>query len=114
MNKRQFKSAKDAIDKYMADPKNNIKPDGWYYKGRIYNSLSYDSTLSKKEIYDLKLQAFEAFQKNQQLDDKDLRMKVEQYQSYLDLYFGYYDLGATQFNAKDYSGAYESFKKPLM
>lgn len=113
INKKQFKNAKDAIDKYLSDPKNNNKPDGLYYKGRIYNSLSYDSSLAKKDVYDLKLQAFDAFKKYQQLDDKDVRMKVEQYQSYLDLYFGYYDLGATLFNAKDYTGAYESFRKAL-
>ena len=113
MDKRQYKSAREAIDKYLADAKNTSKADGWYYKGRIYNAYSYDSTLSKKDIYDLKLQAYEAFQKYQQLDDKDLRMKVEQYQSYLDLYSGFYDLGAIQFNNKDYAGAYESFKKAL-
>jgi len=113
MDKKQYKSAKDAIDKYMADPKNAGKPDGWYYKGRVYNAYSYDSSLSKKDVYDLKLQSFDAFKKYQQLDDKDLRMKVEQYQSYLDLYFGYYDLGASQFNTKDFAGAYESFKKAL-
>jgi hypothetical protein len=113
MDKRQYKSAKEGIDKYMADAKNTSKADGWYYKGRIYNVYSYDSSLSKKDIFDLKLQSFDAFKKYQQLDDKDLRMKLEQYQSYLDLYFGLYDLGAQQFNAKDYASAYESFRKSM-
>jgi hypothetical protein len=38
-------------------------------------------------------------------------MKLETYNSYLDLYFGFYDLGAKEFNSKNFNGALESFKK---
>ena len=42
----QNQKAKEAVDKYLAVPKNAAKPDGWYYKGFVYNALSKDSTKS--------------------------------------------------------------------
>jgi hypothetical protein len=111
LGKKKLKEAKDAIDKIAADPKNADKYDTYYFKGRVYNSYSYDSALSKSERFKLKSDAFEAFMKNQQLDGKDMRMKVENYGSFLDLYGGFYDLGAQQFNEKDYPSAAAAFKK---
>ena len=111
MEKNQFLPAKDAIDKYLGDPKNASSAEGFYYKGRIYNSLSRAGTTSKPDAYTYKIIAFDAFKQNQQLDKMDFRMKSEFYKSYLDLYAGFYDLGAQQFNDKDYTGAYNSFLK---
>lgn len=113
MEKQQFAQAKPAIDAFIADPKNAGKSDGWYYKARIYNALSYDKTIPLPEAYDLKLQAFDAFQKTQQLDTKDVRMKLEEYKSYLDIYYGLFDLGANFYNAKEYEKAYNAFTKAL-
>ena len=113
MDKKNYAGAKTAIDKYLAEGNNNTKADGWYFKGRIYNSLSYEKTISESDLYDLKNAAFEAFKKYQQLDPKDVRMKLENYGSYLDLYFSLYDLGANLFNNKNYAGAYNAFKKAL-
>ena len=110
---QQYPKAKTSIDAFMADPKNANKADGWYYKGRIYNSLSYDSTLPKADAYNLKTTAYEAFLKAQTLDAKDTRLKTENYQSYLDLYYGFYDLGAQQFNKKDFNSSFNAFKKAL-
>lgn len=111
MDKQQYASAKVAIEKYIVDPKNAASSDAWYYKGRIYNSLSRDTTIAKQDAYDYKQTAFEAFKKNQLLDKMDLRMKTEFHKSYLDLYLGYYDLGAQNFNLKNYTAAYNAFSK---
>ncbi|MEO6537056.1 MAG: hypothetical protein ABIT07_11115 [Ferruginibacter sp.] len=111
VDKRKYREAKTAIDKFFTDPKNNENANGWYYKARIYNYLSYDSSVAKNEKYSLKSTAYDAFKKYQVLDTKDIRMKFENYASYLDLYGGVYDLGAQQFNAKEYEAAFESFKK---
>lgn len=111
MEKKKYKDAKMAIDKFLLDAKNTDNANAWYYKGRIYNSFSYDSTLSKNEKYLLKSNAFDAFKKYQQLDSKDIRMKFENYGSYLDLYGGAYDLGAQQFNSKEFGAAFEAFRK---
>lgn len=113
INKSQFKEAKVGIDKYLSVAKNANNGEAWYYKGRIYNSLSADKTTPDGDVYGLKNDAFEAFKKNQVFDSKDLWLKIEGYASYLDLYAGFYDLGAKQFNSKNFDGAYLSFKKSL-
>ena len=111
MEKNKYEAAKVSIEKYIADPKNVTSAEAWYYKGRIYNSLSKDSTVAKQDAYTYKQTAFDAFKKNQQLDKLDLRMKSEFFKSYLDLYLGFYDLGAQNFNLKNYPAAYNAFSK---
>lgn len=111
MEKNKYDAAKVSIEKYIADPKNVTSAEAWYYKGRIYNSLSKDSTVAKQDAYTYKQTAFDAFKKNQQLDKLDLRMKSEFFKSYLDLYLGFYDLGAQNFNLKNYPAAYNAFSK---
>jgi len=113
INTKNFKGAKTGIDNYLADAKNASKPDGWYFKGRVYNSLSYEEATTPEEKANYKAAAFDAFKKTQSLDPQDLRLKMEFYKSYLDIYFGFYDLGATFFNAKKYDEAYNSFTKAL-
>lgn len=113
MGKQQFKEAKTAIDAFLAQPKNATKSDAWYYKARVYNSLSYDKATPKDEAYALKLDALAAFKKNQELDSKDLRLKVEGYKSYLDIYYGLFDLGANFYNEKEYDKAFNSFKEAM-
>lgn len=103
--------AKAAIDQYLQNPKKEKDADGWYFKGHIYNSYSRDEKLDLAQRMALKDAAFEAFQNNQTLDGRDVRMKLEGHQSYLDLYFGFYDLGAKFYNAKNYAASYDAFKK---
>ena len=43
---KDYVGAKTAIDKYLADPKNSTKPDGWYYKGYICNAYSRETSVS--------------------------------------------------------------------
>ena len=113
MGKLQYTQAKVAIDKYFQNPKKAKDAEGYYYKGRIYNSLSRDSSFSNNDQYNLKSEAFNAFKNNQQYDPKDVYLTLEAHMSFLDLYYSYYDLGAKQFNAKDFEGAVNSFKKAI-
>jgi hypothetical protein len=112
-NNGKYKEAKVAIDKFLSASKNAGNGEAWYIKGRIYNGLSSDKATPDSIIYNLKNDAFEAFKKYQALDSKDIWLVVEGYQSYLDLYIGFYDFGAKQFNAKNYDVAYMSFKKAI-
>ncbi|MBS1743573.1 MAG: hypothetical protein JST81_11110 [Bacteroidetes bacterium] len=112
INKSQFTEARTAIDKFLSSSRNSNDAEAWYYKGRIYNGLSGNSAVADS-AYSLKMQAYDAFRKNQSLDSKDLWLKLEAYGSYLDLYAGFYDLGAKQFNAKNFEGAYNAFKKAI-
>jgi hypothetical protein len=114
MGKLQHKKAKDGIDKFLSDPKNAAKAEGWFYKGRIYNNYSKDSTVSIAESYTLKKESFEAFKKYQQLDSKEVSFILEQHGSYFDLYNGFFDIGAREFGNKNFSTAVDGFKAALM
>jgi hypothetical protein len=114
MGKNQYKKAKEGIDKFLSDAKNAAKGDGWYYKGRIYNALSKDSGFTPGEALKLKTESFEAFKKYQQLDAKEISFVLENHVSYFDLYNGYFDIGAKEYNAKNYATSYEGFKNALI
>ncbi|MBU3714051.1 MAG: hypothetical protein FGM46_03795 [Ferruginibacter sp.] len=113
LGKNKFSEAKTAIDQYLLNPKKANDYEAYYLKGRIYNALSRESGVGASDILKLKNEAFEAFKKNQQLDSKDLFMSVETHISYLDLYFGLYELGVNEFNNKSFEGAMNSFKRAL-
>ncbi len=107
----KFIEAKAAVDKFLADPKNASNIDGWYFKARIYNSLSRDAATSKDDSYNQKISSFEALKKHVALDKKGIRMTLEQNKSFLDLYLGFYDLGSGFFQNKSFGSAFNSFEK---
>lgn len=104
------REAKAAIDKYLSNSKKVTDADGWYMKGRIYNALSRDTGVTVVESYELKIESFKAFQENQKLDKKDIRMALEDHVSYFDLYGEMFNNGIINYNAKNYQGAYQGFK----
>jgi hypothetical protein len=110
----QNKKAKEGVDKFLSDAKNATKAEGWFYKGRIYNNISKDSGISSADALKLKNDAFEAFKKYQQLDAKDLSFIAENHGSYFDLYNGYFDIGAREFNNKNFPVSLEGFKNALL
>lgn len=112
-DKKQFAAAKEGIDKYLANPAHASETNAWYNKGNIYTNYSADPALPAAKAYELKLQAFEAYKKTQENVKPLDYLALTQYQPYLILYSGFYNLGANQFNAKDYAGAYLSFSKAL-
>lgn len=109
----QNKKAKDALDKFLADPKNAAKAEAWYYKGTIVNALSKDSGLSSADAIKMKLEAFEALQKYQQLDPKEPSLVIDKHSTFFDLYNGYFDIGAKEFNKKNFSASFDGFKNAL-
>ena len=110
----QTQKGKEAVDKFLAIEKNAKKPEGWFYKGYLYNQASKDSTKTLAEVSALKAEAFEAFKKYRELDPKS-PLLVEQNNSPLfDLYVGYStEIGVKAYNAKDQNAAFEGFKKAL-
>lgn len=113
LNKKDYTAAKNGIDKYLSDPKNADKAEAWYLKGKSYTWYSQEKTTPEGELVGLKSTAYDAFKKYQQLDPSDKFMKLENWGSYLILYYDFYDLGANLFNAKNYEGAFTAFKKAL-
>jgi len=115
INSGKNKQAKEAIDKFFSDPKNvAAKPEAYFYKGRAYNNYSKDSSLSPAESLKLKNEAFESLKKYQQLESKEILFILENHSTYFDLYNGYFDIGAKQFNTKNFEASLEGFKGALM
>jgi len=112
-NDKKYTEAKTAIDNFLANSKNADNADAWYFKGRIYNSLAADAATPKAQAYDFRKKAFEAFQNYQKYDAKETRLKLDLWTPFLEVYAGLYDLGAAQFNEKDYEGALKSFSGAL-
>ena len=111
IDKSQYTQARAAIDKFLLNPKKANDAEAWFFKGVIYNAISKDATASADSSYQWKEVAYRAFQKNQQLDPKDIRLTFQQHIPYLDLYFEFMNLGVKYFNQKNFDGALESFKK---
>ncbi len=111
---RQFKPAKEAVDKYLAVEKNAKNPPAWYYKGFIYDLTSKDSGLSISENGALKNTSFDAMKKYFELDPK-APLSIEEKNSVLfDLYVGFStELGVKEYTAKNYDAAYGYFQKAL-
>ncbi len=104
--------AKIAVDKYLSNPKNEKDADAYYYKAVIYNKYSKDPGL-KIDCPDCKLQAFEAYKKCKELDNKNTLLILDQGHGLVDIYTGFYEDGVEAFNGSKYALAFNNFKNSL-
>ena len=111
--KNKFDLAKNAIEDFLSDQKNISNSVAWYYKGRIYNSLSRGLSISLENSFEYKKISFDAFKKNQELDISDSKLKNESYKSYLDIFLGFYDIGAKLFDEKRFKLSTSAFIQAL-
>jgi hypothetical protein len=113
VGKGEFDKAKTSVDGFLAKEKNQTKPDGWWYKGLIYNEIA-KSDKYKSLAPDGRMDAFNAFKKYYELDPKAIRATLEQHVRLFDIYNGYFDLGVSSFSASKFDDAYTNFKNALM
>lgn len=112
ISKGKYDEAKEKIDKFLADPKNQSNANAWYYKGKIYAELArQDSTGSLS--YDAAGEAFNAFKKYQELDKKNVMMTLDQNVGLFQLYDLHYNQGIKNYNKKDYAAAYDRMKRAM-
>jgi len=111
IGKQQMDKAKEQVDKFLANEKNAKKPDGWYYKGVIYNDIAKSDKYKALVTGDARMEAFEALKKYIELDPKNILGTLEQNVRFFDIYNGYFDMAANSFNSKNYDVAFENFKK---
>lgn len=112
LNKGKYTDAKDKIDKFLSDPKNQSNANAWYYKGRVYSTLArVDST--NQLNYDATAIAYDAFKKYQELDPKNTLMTLDQNVGLFQAYDTYYNKGVKYYNAKDYANSFDNLKKAL-
>ena len=109
----KFDQAKTEVDSYLANEKNAAKPEGWYYKAYIYNSLGRVATKPLAESKSLYQSAFDAIKKYADLDPKQPLTIEEKNSTVFNIYFGEYDLGIKTYNDKNFEESYECFKKAL-
>lgn len=110
----QTQKGKEAVDKYLAVEKNAKKPDGWFYKGYIYNLISKDSSKTLPESIALKSDAFTALKKYRELDAKAPLLEEQNNSPLFDLYVGYStEVGVKAYEKKDLATSHDGFKKAL-
>ncbi|HEV8270420.1 MAG TPA: hypothetical protein VGQ04_03885 [Chitinophagaceae bacterium] len=111
--KGELDKAKASVDAFLAKEKNQTKPDGWWYKGLVYNEIA-KSDKYKSLAPDGRMEAFNAFKKYYELDPKAIRATLEQHVRLFDIYNGYFDIGVSSFGAQKFEDAYAGFKNALM
>jgi hypothetical protein len=109
INRGQWDKAKIAVDVFLTKEKNAAKWEGWWYKGVIYNEIA-KSEQFKNLVADGRMEAFNAFKKYYEIETKALQGSLEQHVRLFDIYGGYFDSAAANFNAKKYTQAYTNFK----
>ena len=110
--KGELDKAKASVDAFLAKEKNAAKPDGWWYKGVVYNEIA-KSEKYKALAPDGRMQAFEAFKKYYEMDPKAVRATLEQHVRLFDIYNGYFDMGVASFGASNFDDALKNFKNAL-
>ncbi|MFN8243249.1 MAG: hypothetical protein U0X40_04260 [Ferruginibacter sp.] len=110
---KQFDKARTELDKYLANPSNAAKSDGWYYKGFLYGALSRDANVSPAESNKLSKEAFEAIKKYRELDPKQKLTTEEENNSLYNIYYTFYDLGIKTYGTKDMEQSYKNFQDAL-
>jgi hypothetical protein len=106
----KLQEAKDEIDKVLAVEKNQKIPENWYYKAKIYDGIAGNEQL-KAQNPDAFSTAFAALKKYIELDDKKLLLlQMDQYKPMNEIYQGYFQSGAAEYNAGKYAEALNDFK----
>lgn len=109
----KLEQAKPEIDKYLSNPKNAAQAPGWYYKAYAYGNLSRQANKTAAESRALSQEAFDAIKKYRELDSKAPLTTEENNSTVYNLYYGLYDQAVKMYNAKDYEGSCDFFKKTL-
>src|ERR1700748_529393 len=103
--------AKDEIDKVLAVEKNQKNAEAWYTKLKVYNAIAANDQL-RAATPDARDQAFDALKKYVDLDEKDkklLLLQVDGYKPINEIYQGYFQVGANDYNAAKYDEALKNF-----
>lgn len=110
---KKFEDAKTEIDKAMADPKNQTKPDGYYWKSRIYAALFQNATTRAKYPNAVE-DAHAAFIKYAELEPSLAKVKEKGADGYFDMYATSFGEGINSFKDKKYENASKEFEKAVI
>ncbi len=114
LKSKKLTDAKTQIDQFLAVEKNAKNGEGWYTKAKIYSEMAQDPALGAANP-DARKTAFDALKQYVALDDKGqlVLMQLDNYKPIMDIYQGYFKLGAEEYNANKFEPAYNDFKSCL-
>jgi hypothetical protein len=109
----KFEDAKTEIDKSLADPKNQSKPEGYYWKARIYAAL-FKNEATRAKYPNAVEDAHTAFKKYAELEPSLVKAKEKGPDGYFDMYSTSFNLGINSFKDKKYDVASKEFEKAVV
>ncbi|HLK28617.1 MAG TPA: hypothetical protein VKT28_08550 [Puia sp.] len=120
LKSKKLMDAKAEIDKVLAVDKNQKNAEAWYYKCKIYTTIADDSTL-KQQVPDAHVQSLDALKKyvetdeaaNKEKEKQSLLLKLDNYKPINSIYAGFFQDGASSYNAGKYDEALTDFKGAL-
>src|SRR5260221_1539351 len=113
LKSNKLPEAKAEIDKALAVDKNQKNSEAWYYKLKIYNALAANDA-TRGQYPDARDQAFDALKKYTEVDDKKLLLlQMDGYKPVNEIYQGYFQIGANDYNGGKYDSALRNFSGAL-
>lgn len=110
---KKFEDAKTEIDKAMADPKNQGKAEGYYWKSRIYAAL-FQNEATRAKYPTAVEDAHTAFQKYAEMEPALTKVKEKGADGYFDMYATSFGVGINRFKEKKYDDASKEFEKAVI
>jgi len=112
---RQYKKAKESLDKSWTNAKFISKPEAYILKANVLAGLSADSSMTAESAA-LRTQSREALNKYKEMDPK-MALAVEPGSVYsnapITLYGGYFNEGINNYKQKNWPVAFENFKSAV-
>jgi hypothetical protein len=108
----KFDDAKTEIDKVMADPKLNTKPEALFWKARVYATL-YKDTLLRAKYPNATKDAEDAIKNYMAADPTFAQVKEKGADAFFDLQSGLFLDGIRAFNKKNWELASSDFKSSI-
>ncbi|MBS1605298.1 MAG: hypothetical protein JST42_21720 [Bacteroidetes bacterium] len=113
LKSNKLPDAKAEIDKVLATDKGQKNPEAWYTKLKVYNALAANDQ-TRTQYPDARDQAFEALKKYTEIDDKKLLLlQMDGYKPVNEIYQGYFQIGANDYNGGKYDDALKNFSGAL-
>lgn len=106
----KWEDAKTEVDKAVVDPKNQAKPDAWYWKSRIYAEMSKEEAMRTK-YPTIIADADAAFKKYEEMDPAYALVKAKGADGYFAMYASTLKVGTTIFNDKSPNKKWEDAGK---
>lgn len=108
----KYEDAREAVNKLLADPKNQTNANAWYRKGQVYIQLALDSTKKDQAVAN-RAEAMQAFKRYYEMDAKNMMGTLEQNVRPFQVYESAYNAALADFNSQNFASSFQNFKQAL-